>query len=232
MVNGAGAIFNCIYILLFLVYSPQDQKVKTALMVAVLDVGFLGTVISVTLFALHGTIQLTFLGMLCSGLTIIMYASPLLAMKTVIKTKCVEYMPFLLSFFMFLNGGVWALYALLVKDFFIGVPNLIGLILGSTQLTVYVIYKRKAECENGPTVDLGLVKENTVTVIKMGAYDYEEAVKVDEKALKRVKSLPKPSLNGEHNVRRILKTLSFGSNTFWTIKPKGEDVDVENGVNT
>ncbi|KAH1079202.1 hypothetical protein AAZX31_19G218200 [Glycine max] len=228
IVNGAGAVFHCTYIILFLVYSPQDQKVKTALWVAILDVGFLGTVISVTLFALHGTIQLSVLGMFCSGLTIIMYASPLLSMKMVIQTKSVEYMPFLLSFFMFLNAGVWALYSFLVKDFFIGIPNLIGLILGSTQLTVYVVYKKKQpEATKGPRVGLSLGK---------GASNYEEAqlkdetvkVVVVEKALKKVKSLPKPVLNHEHILK---KTLSFGVNnlpsTFWSTKPQQEDVAVD-----
>jgi solute carrier family 50 protein (sugar transporter) len=39
----------------------------------------------------------------------------------VVKTRSVEYMPFSLSFFLFLNGGVWRVYSLLVKDYFIGV---------------------------------------------------------------------------------------------------------------
>ncbi|XP_020211697.1 bidirectional sugar transporter SWEET17 [Cajanus cajan] len=237
IVNGAGAIFHCIYILLFLVYSPQDQKVKTALSVAILDVGFLGTVISVILFALHGTIQLTALGMLCSGLTIIMYASPLLVMKTVIQTKSVEYMPFLLSFFMFLNAGVWALYSFLVKDFFIGIPNLIGLILGSTQLTIYAIYKKKSNSTKVPSVSLDLEKGDMLNVMKMEVHNSEDAKLNDEAievVLKRVKSLPKPVLNRENTFRRILKTLSFGPNnlpsTFCSAKPKHEDVDIQIGV--
>ena len=41
--------------------------------------------------------------------------------RTVVKTRSVEYMPFSLSFFLFLNGGIWSVYSLLVKDFFIGV---------------------------------------------------------------------------------------------------------------
>jgi hypothetical protein len=41
--------------------------------------------------------------------------------RTVIATKSVEYMPFFLSFFLFLNGGVWATYALLDRDIFLGV---------------------------------------------------------------------------------------------------------------
>ena len=42
---------------------------------------------------------------------------------TVIKTKSVEYMPFLLSFFLFVNAGVWSIYAVLVKDIYIGVSS-------------------------------------------------------------------------------------------------------------
>ncbi|KAF7805081.1 bidirectional sugar transporter SWEET17-like [Senna tora] len=79
-VNGVGAVFHCFYILIFLIYSPPDKKVQTAKLVGILDVAFLGAVISVTLLALHGPIQLTVLGILCTALTILMYASPLLAM--------------------------------------------------------------------------------------------------------------------------------------------------------
>lgn len=41
--------------------------------------------------------------------------------RSVITRRSVEYMPFLLSFFLFLNGGIWTLYAILDKDIFIGV---------------------------------------------------------------------------------------------------------------
>lgn len=41
--------------------------------------------------------------------------------KTVVVTKSVEYMPFLLSFILFINGAVWTVYAFLTKDAFIGV---------------------------------------------------------------------------------------------------------------
>lgn len=43
--------------------------------------------------------------------------------KTVILTKSVEYMPFLLSFILFINGGVWTVYAVLVQDLFVAVSS-------------------------------------------------------------------------------------------------------------
>lgn len=104
------------------------------------------------------------------------------------------------------------------------IPNLIGLILGSTQLTVYVVYKKKQpEATKGPRVGLSLGK---------GASNYEEAQLKDETVkvvvvLKKVKSLPKPVLNHEHMVPRILKTLFFKANNlpspFWSTTPQQEE---------
>ncbi|MBA0751961.1 hypothetical protein Gogos_000844, partial [Gossypium gossypioides] len=122
--------------------------VKAAKLVGVVNVGVLGTVTAVALFAVHKNTRLTFVGILCTALTIGMYASPLSAMSTVVKTKSVEYMPFLLSLFLFLNAGVWSAYAVLVKDIYIGVPNAVGLFLGSAQLILYVIYKNKPVSTN------------------------------------------------------------------------------------
>ncbi|KAJ6911965.1 hypothetical protein NC652_022297 [Populus alba x Populus x berolinensis] len=61
--------------------------------------------------------------------------------KTVVTTKSVEYMPFFLSFFFFLNGGIWTFYAILTRDYFLGVPNGAGFLLGIAQLVLYAIYK-------------------------------------------------------------------------------------------
>ncbi|GKV32016.1 hypothetical protein SLEP1_g40655 [Rubroshorea leprosula] len=76
-VNGAGTILQLIYVILFIIYAPKDKKIKTAKLVALLDVGFVGAVIVVTLFAMHGSnLRLTFVGIVCARLTIGMYASP------------------------------------------------------------------------------------------------------------------------------------------------------------
>ena len=56
---------------------------------------------------------------------ILMKCEYIYTQKTVVMTKSVEYMPFLLSFILFVNGAVWTVYAVLTKDLFIGVsfPN-------------------------------------------------------------------------------------------------------------
>ncbi|XP_047052809.1 bidirectional sugar transporter SWEET17-like [Lolium rigidum] len=141
-VNGFGAVMQTIYVVLFLVYAADHAtRVKTAKLVAVLDIGFFGIVFTSTKFAIDGLdMKIMIIGLICACLSVFMYGSPLTAVRAVIATRSVEYMPFFLSFFLFLNGAVWATYALLDRDIFLGVPNGIGCLLGGIQLVIYAIY--------------------------------------------------------------------------------------------
>ncbi|XP_041001881.1 bidirectional sugar transporter SWEET17-like isoform X6 [Juglans microcarpa x Juglans regia] len=118
-VNGFGILVETIYVTLFLIYAPARSKAKTVILVGLLDVGFLAAAILVTRLALQGETRIDAVGFLGAALNIVMYSSPLAVMRTVVTTKSVEYMPFFLSFFLFLNGGTWAFYALLVRDYFL-----------------------------------------------------------------------------------------------------------------
>ncbi|KAG8658848.1 hypothetical protein MANES_03G197300v8 [Manihot esculenta] len=148
-VNGFGILVEIVYVTLFLVYAPPKMRAKTSILVGILDVGFLAAAVLVTGLALHGQVRINVTGFMCSGLNILMYGSPLAAMKTVISSKSVEYMPFLLSFFLFLNGGIWSLYAFLTSDYFLGVPNGAGFLLGAAQLVLYAIYRNGSNISDG-----------------------------------------------------------------------------------
>ncbi|XP_041001877.1 bidirectional sugar transporter SWEET17-like isoform X2 [Juglans microcarpa x Juglans regia] len=153
-VNGFGILVETIYVTLFLIYAPARSKMtlttcakqkiqaKTVILVGLLDVGFLAAAILVTRLALQGETRIDAVGFLGAALNIVMYSSPLAVMRTVVTTKSVEYMPFFLSFFLFLNGGTWAFYALLVRDYFLLVPNGSGFLLGTVQLVLYAIYRK------------------------------------------------------------------------------------------
>ncbi|XP_059313222.1 bidirectional sugar transporter SWEET17-like [Lycium ferocissimum] len=140
-INGFGVIVEIIYIALFLQFAHPKMRNRTAILVGILNVGIIATILLLAHFLLHGQMRINVIGFLSTGLNIIMYISPLGVMKTVVTTKSVEYMPFLLSFFLFLNGGIWTLYSVLVGDWFLGVPNGIGWLLGAVQLVIYAIYR-------------------------------------------------------------------------------------------
>ncbi|RZC94082.1 hypothetical protein C5167_016777 [Papaver somniferum] len=226
-VNGAGAILQAIYVTLFIIYAPKDSKVKHLKLAGIFNVGFYTTVVLITFLVTHGSVRLTVVGFLCAGLTLGMYASPLVSMRNVIKTKSVEYMPFALSFFLFLNGGVWSVYSVLVKDFFIGVPNAIGFVLGSTQLIVYTIYKNKA---TEKPMDKPEEEGSTHLVhgtVEMGTYDKEMK---KERSLNKMWSLPKPTLSRQLSFQKIItKSHSMNVNSL----PLSDDIEnqAENLVN-
>ncbi|KAK2965877.1 hypothetical protein RJ640_024719, partial [Escallonia rubra] len=207
-VNGAGAALQFIYVTLFLIYAPRDTKVKSMKLVALLNMGFLGSVIAVTLLAFHGSLRLTFVGVICAGLTIGMYASPLSAMRTVIKTESVEYMPFFLSFFQFLNGGVWSAYAVLIKDFYIGVstqvPNGIGFVLGAAQLTLYALYKNKSVPSKSKEAT---EEEGSAHLVEMQGVDEDDEARTKRRSLNKGRSLPIPSR--QHSFQQMMKTISL-----------------------
>ncbi|KAI3968538.1 hypothetical protein MKX01_007848 [Papaver californicum] len=150
-INGFGVVIETIYIILFLIYASRRVKCKTAQLVVVLDIVLFAAAVLITHYALDGDVRINAIGFLGAGLNIVMYGSPLAAMKTVVTTKSVEYMPFFLSFFLFLNGGIWCFYAILVKDPFLGVPNGIGFILGILQLALYARYRNSTN--SSPSVE-------------------------------------------------------------------------------
>ncbi|KAF7126852.1 hypothetical protein RHSIM_Rhsim11G0077500 [Rhododendron simsii] len=160
-INGTGTVIESIYVLIFLVYAPKKDKGKIlGLLTFVLSV--FASVAFISSFALHGNSRTLFSGFAASIFSIIMYASPLSVMRTVIKTKSVEYMPFLLSLFVFLCGTSWFIYGLLGNDPFIAVPNGFGCGLGAVQLILYAIYRdkkgeTKEENDNG-SLEMGLGK--------------------------------------------------------------------------
>lgn len=144
-VNGFGAVVQLVHLTLFLIFASPTTRAKTAKLAAVLDVGFLGAVILISKLMLDGDMRIKMIGTFGAAVNIIMYGSPLAALGRVMETRSVKYMPFLLSFCTLLNGGIWTIYAVLVKDLFLLVPNAMGFILGAIQLVVYACYSGQSK---------------------------------------------------------------------------------------
>ncbi|XP_057539707.1 bidirectional sugar transporter SWEET16-like [Amaranthus tricolor] len=164
-INGFGVFVQMIFVILFLIYAPRPMKVKTWILVGILNVGFFGAAIVVPELTLKAPNQVDALGLLCAGLNVVMYGSPLTAMKTVVTTKSVEFMPFLLSFFMFLNGATWTFYAVLRWDIYLMVPNGIGCFLGAVQLVLYAIYRNAKPSKSDHLLSQSLLEEGSQQAI-------------------------------------------------------------------
>ncbi|KAL1223683.1 Bidirectional sugar transporter SWEET16 [Cardamine amara subsp. amara] len=141
-VNGFGALAESIYVLIFLFFVPKSRFSKTVVMVLALNVIFPAIAIVGTRTAFgDAKTRSNSMGFICATLNISMYGSPLSAIRTVVTTRSVQFMPFWLSFFLFLNGAIWGVYAFILHDVFLLVPNGIGFLLGSMQLLIYAYYR-------------------------------------------------------------------------------------------
>ncbi|KAJ1690598.1 hypothetical protein LUZ63_014753 [Rhynchospora breviuscula] len=140
-VNSIGAAFQLAYISLFIAYADKQRKLKMGgLLIGVFCLFALIIYVSLAFFD-HPT-RMALVGYLSVASLISMFASPLLVINLVIKTKSVEFMPFYLSLATFLMSISFFAYGLLLHDFFIYIPNGIGTILGVVQLMLYAYYSQ------------------------------------------------------------------------------------------
>ncbi|XP_030936863.1 bidirectional sugar transporter SWEET1-like [Quercus lobata] len=161
-INGTGAGIEVIYVLIFIVYAPKKEKTKILGLFAFV-LTFFAAVALISLLALHGNTRKLFCGFATAVFSIIMYGSPLSIMRTVIRTKSVEFMPFFLSLFCFLCGTSFFLFGLLGNDPFVYVNNGFGSFLGALQLILYFIYRKN----KGKDKDKNENKNKNTAIVSM-----------------------------------------------------------------
>nr|WGU30683.1 bidirectional sugar transporter SWEET26 [Allium sativum]WGU30684.1 bidirectional sugar transporter SWEET26 [Allium sativum] len=146
-VNSAGAIFQLVYISIFIVFGDRKTRIKiTGMLIAVFGAFAAVMYCSLEYFD-HDSRQL-FVGYLSVASLITMFASPLSIIRLVVTTKSVEFMPFYLSLATFLMSISFFGYGMLLNDFFIYIPNGVGSVLGVIQLLLYAYYSRKTRDES------------------------------------------------------------------------------------
>eukprot|EP00250_Pteridium_aquilinum_P034310 c7400_g1_i1 orf=108-389(+) len=57
-------------------------------------------------------------------------------------------MPFFLTLTLFINGGTWATYSIIVRDLFMGVSSGTGFVFGAIQLFLYSLYYKRTPYES------------------------------------------------------------------------------------
>ena len=72
-----------------------------------------------------------------------MYAAPGEKMYTVCKTGNYKLIPIWSTIGAAACSGCWFIYGLVVKDIYVIIPNVLGVICSIIQLIVYSIFKRK-----------------------------------------------------------------------------------------
>ncbi|OWM90612.1 hypothetical protein CDL15_Pgr014915 [Punica granatum] len=143
-INSLGCLIESFYLLLYVVFAPKHARMFTLKLLLLLNIGGLCSILLLSHFVLaNGLTRVRVLGCICVAVSVCVFAAPLSAMRTVVRTKSVEFMPLSLSFSLTVNAVIWLVYGILIKDFFVALPNSVGIILGAVQMVLYVMCNRK-----------------------------------------------------------------------------------------
>ncbi|KNA15691.1 hypothetical protein SOVF_095740 [Spinacia oleracea] len=182
-INSIGCAIEAAYLTVYLIYATKKARVYTAKLLGLFNVGFLGLIVVTTLVFVRGMDDHTMLskggmresvvGWICGIFSVCVFAAPLSAMRMVIRTKSVEFMPFWLSFSLTLCAIMWFFYGFLIRDFYIALPNVLGFAFGIAQMILYIIYKdstKKQKNNNNNGGDL-MIKESDIMQLQELAVD-------------------------------------------------------------
>ncbi|CAH9086043.1 unnamed protein product [Cuscuta epithymum] len=143
-INSFGCFIETLYVAFFLFYSSKKSRIQTMKLLMLSVVGGFGAIVLVTQFAFKGAIRAQVVGWICLVFSLCVFVAPLCILTHVVRTKSVEHMPFLLSVFLTMSAVAWFFYGLLLKDFNIAIPNVLGFIFGILQIVLYAMYKNSA----------------------------------------------------------------------------------------
>ncbi|XP_076882284.1 bidirectional sugar transporter N3-like [Bidens hawaiensis] len=147
-INSFGIVIETVYICFFLFYAPKKARMESLKLIVLLIVVGFGLIVFSTQFFAHGVARGVIVGWICLVFSLCVFVAPLGVLRQVIKTKSVEYMPILLSVALTLSAVMWFFYGLLLGDFNIAVPNVLGFTFGIIQMILYYKYKYKKPVSN------------------------------------------------------------------------------------
>ncbi|KAF9601644.1 hypothetical protein IFM89_021110 [Coptis chinensis] len=172
-VNTIGCVIETMYIVMFMVYAPRKARILTAKLLLLLNLGAFSLIISLTMFLVKGDHRVTIVGWVSVVIATSVFAAPLSILRLVIRTKSVEFMPYYLSFFLTLSAIMWFSYGLLLKDYFVAVPNVLGITFGILQMVLYAIYR------NAKKVIKEKLPERIFDIVKMNSIEKSEVHPID-----------------------------------------------------
>ncbi|XP_060206408.1 bidirectional sugar transporter SWEET14-like [Lycium barbarum] len=140
-INSFGIFAEIIYVAIYFTYATKKQRIKSLGLVLLLNVGAFGLIIFLTQILCEGPKRVAVIGWICMAFSISVFVAPLSVMGRVIRTKSVEFMPFNLTLTLAVSAVMWFMYGLLLRDIYVAVPNIAGMLLGVLQMILYGIYR-------------------------------------------------------------------------------------------
>lgn len=142
VVNTIGFTLETCYLMFYLIYATNKKLLLHKILFLVLAI--LAVTFYVFILEDMSKSAFYFIGYLGSLVAIVMFGSPLGSISNVIKTKSTESLSFTLCFANFSTASLWTMYGSMLQDYFIMLPNLVGSILGFSQLALFARFPDKS----------------------------------------------------------------------------------------
>ena len=138
--NGIGAISSLCLICIYLVYEITKYTLDAILNALIILTGSYAVYRGLTIVVDDDAI----IGKICNCTAIIVFLSPIQLIYRVFReNNNYHLIPIYTAWVSVFSTGCWIMYGILIKDIYILIPNIIGLILGIIQIVIYTIFKRK-----------------------------------------------------------------------------------------
>ena len=119
-------------------------------------------------------------GNICIGTTLIIFLSPIQILYKVCNDKNYNLIPVFSACIYFLNSFFWLIYSIFIKDFYLGFPNALGIILSCIEIIVFLNFKKKY---------LGIGERVTDSTIDIVTGNIDDSKKEDT-SLKKMEEKP------------------------------------------
>uniref|UniRef100_A0A804R516 Bidirectional sugar transporter SWEET n=1 Tax=Zea mays TaxID=4577 RepID=A0A804R516_MAIZE len=154
-INTVACVAESVYLAVYLAYAPGPAKAFTLKLLCAINMGLFGAMVAFLQFYVVDTQRrVSIAGGVGAAFALAVFVAPLAIIRRVMRTKSVEFMPFWLSFFLTVSAVVWFFYGLLIKDFFVAMPNVLGLLFGLAQMVLFFVYRNRNPKKNGAVSEM------------------------------------------------------------------------------
>jgi len=126
-----------LYCLCFYLFTSEKAETSRGIVLTALFVGGLQLYIQTEADAAAAQLRV---GLLSSSMSVLYCAAPLATVVQVTRTKSTESLPLNLILATVAMTCSWSLYGIIIQDRFVLVPNILGCIIASGQLSLFAIY--------------------------------------------------------------------------------------------
>jgi len=140
--NGVGFVLGVFYVANFLPHAPKSSPtLPGSVMMHVQGCAFIILTTLLVAFFLPLTDSIRYVGLLGITLCLVLFASPLAALGTVLETRSAASIPLPFTLAMLVNCASWTVWGVFaMNDFAIYFPNGLGLVFGLLQLGLKIAF--------------------------------------------------------------------------------------------